>query len=103
MKNCWVYAMERLCRNEGWLFVRFTRRCNNNSKFRSKFLGNVVMGIGVFLLNWGAYIRTGRWLHAYHTNSMSSPIVSYEPINGVNLTAPPMSFKGRIVRKKSVV
>lgn len=103
MRNCWAYAVERFCRNGGWLFVRFTKRGGNTSKFKSKLVGNALMGVGAFLLNWGAYVRTGKWMHVYHANSIQSTVVSYEPTKDVDLKVPPMSFKGRLTRKKSIV
>ena len=79
-RNCWSFAWPRFEEHGGWLLVRHTRRSTARPALRS--LGWIMVAVGLWLINWGARMRTGKWLHVYHAQSVNGPYTSYEPSNG---------------------
>lgn len=100
MKNCWKYALEKLIERDGWLILRNTRR--SSSKNRYTTLGNILLYIGVTLFNWGLHLRTGRWLHAYHADSIKGPYTSYEPKEDKLRNRPPFHFEGEVIERNEL-
>jgi len=101
-KNCWTYAGGKLRDERGWLLVRFTRRSKSESSKYVGWVGDIMFVCGVILINFGAWIRTGSWLHAYHAKKVSGPYTSYEPILGPPLKRPPVTFEGIVVETQKL-
>lgn len=99
MKNCWTFAVLRFEQCDGLLIVRFTRRSSARPSRLFGWLGVVLVAVGVAAINWGAMLRTGRWLHVYHAPRVSGPYDSYEPDHGPAIKRPPFNFPGRVVRR----
>lgn len=100
MKNCWTFAVSEFARHGGWLLVRFTRRSRAKPSLYFWWLGMALVVVGVIAINFGSWIKTGRWLHVYHARSVKGPYRSYEPSNGgPAITRPPFSFPGRVVER----
>ncbi len=99
MKNCWTFAVPRFEQRDGWLLVRFTRRSSARPSRWLGWLGVALVAVGVTAINWGAMLRTGRWLHVYHAPRVTGPYDSYEPDHGPAIKRPPWSFKGRVIRR----
>ncbi len=101
-KNCWTYAGGKFRDERGWLLVRFTRRSKSESSKYVGWVGDIMVVCGVILINFGAWIRTGSWLHAYHAKKVSGPYTSYEPILGPPLKRPPVTFEGIVVETQKL-
>ena len=99
MRNCWTFAVPRLESRDGWLLVRFTKRSSAKPSRLFGWLGVALVAIGIAAINWGAMLRTGRWLHVYFAPRISGPYDSYEPDHGPAIKRPPWSFKGRVIRR----
>lgn len=99
MKNCWTFAVPRFERQDGLLIVRFTRRSSAVPSRLFGWLGVALVAVGVTAINWGAMLRTGRWLHVYHAPRVSGPYDSYEPDHEPAIKRPPFNFSGRVVRR----
>lgn len=100
MKNRWTFAVGEFNRLDGWLLVRFTRRSSAQPSKLLWWLGTVLAVVGVVLANFGAWLRTGRWLHVYRASSVKRPYRSYEPLNGgPKVKRPPFRFQGRVVER----
>ena len=99
MRNCWTFAVPKLEQADGWLLVRFTKRSSAKPSRWFGWLGVALVAIGVAAINWGATLRTGRWLHVYHATDVSGPYESYEPDRGPAIKRPPWSFKGRVIKR----
>ena len=97
MKNCWIFAVSRFSANDGWILVRFTKRSSAQPSRLFGWLGVALVAVGVMAINWGAMLRTGRWLHVYHAPRIKGPYSSYEPLEGPKLKRPPFNFRGRVV------
>lgn len=102
MKNCWTHAISRFAQSDGWLLVRFTRRSSASPSRFLGWLGLVLVAVGVTAINFGAWLRTGRWLHVYHANKVAGPYTSYEPDNGPAIRRPPFNFQGRVVERDTL-
>lgn len=103
MKNCWTHAVTCLVAREGWLLARFTRRSNAGPSRLLGWLGAPLVVLGVASINFGAWLRTGRWLHVYHADRIAGPYTSYEPDNGgPDLKRPPFHFRGHVVSRDTL-
>lgn len=103
MKNCWTFAVGEFHRLDGWLLVRFTRRSSAQPPKLLWWLGTLIVVAGVVSINFGAWLRTGRWLHVYHASSVKGPYRSYEPSNGgPKIKRPPFNFRGRVVERSDL-
>ena len=100
--NCWSYAVKQFSDRGGWLMVRFTRRSKAKPRRWLKGIGTGFIAIGLFLTNWGFMLRTGRWLHVYHADSVNGPYTSYEPDAELDLASPPFTFKGRVQERDTL-
>ena len=100
--NCWSYAIKQFSDRGGWLLARLTRRSKATARPWLKPVGTACLVIGVFFINWGFMLRTGRWLHVYHADSVKGPYTSYEPDAELDLTRPPFTFKGRVQERDSL-
>ncbi len=99
MKNCWTHAVFRFAESDGWLLVRFTKRSSAKPSRGLGWLGVALVAVGVTAINFGAWLRTGRWLHVYHAPKVSGPYTSYEPDHGPAIKRPPFDFPGRVVER----
>ena len=103
MRNCWTFAVGEFLRLDGWLMVRFTRRSSARPSALLGWLGSALVIVGVIAINFGAWIKTGRWLHVYHSCSVKGPYRSYEPGNGgPKIKSPPFRFAGRVVERSEL-
>ena len=97
MRNCWSFAVREFERHSGWLLVRFTRRSSASPSRVLGWIGAALVVAGLVAINFGAWLRTGRWLHVYHALSVQGPYRSYEPSNGgPAIKRPPFDFDGAI-------
>lgn len=100
MRNCWTFAVREFERLDGWMLVRFTRRSRSRPSRLFSWVGVALVAVGIAAINFGAWIKTGRWLHVYHALSVKGPYRSYEPDNGgPSIKRPPLSFPGRVVER----
>lgn len=100
MRNCWSFAVSEFELHGGWLLVRLTRRSSGEPSRALGWLGAALIVVGLVAINFGAWLKTGRWLHVYHARSAKGPYRSYEPSNGgTAITRPPFSFPGRVVER----
>jgi len=101
-KNCWSYALPRFEKEQGWLFVRFTKL--SSAKIPSFFsgLGYLMVVLGIILFNYGMYLRTSKWMHVYFAKSPEGPFYSYEPDKEKIIDKPPFSFPGREVERETL-
>ncbi len=104
MRNCWTFAVREFERLDGWMLVRFTRRSSARPSVLFGWLGVPLVVIGLIAVNFGAWLRTGRWLHVYHACSVKGPYRSYEPENGEPpLRRPPFRFSGHVVERSDLL
>ncbi len=97
MKNCWSFALNEFDKYNGWLLVRFTRRSSSKPSLLFRWFGVVLIFFGAVAINFGSWMRSGRWLHVYHAHSVKGPYRSYEPSNGgPKIKRPPFNFKGSV-------
>lgn len=100
MRNCWAFAVREFERLDGWLLVRFTKRSSARPSRALGWLGSALVVVGLVAVNFGAWIKTGSWLHVYHAASVKGPYRSYEPSNGgPKIKRPPFHFPGRVVER----
>ena len=103
MRNCWTFAVGEFSRLDGWLMMRFTRRSSARPSALLGWLGSELVVVGLIAVNFGAWIKTGRWLHVYHARSVKGPYRSYEPLNGgPAIERPPLDFPGRVVERSDL-
>lgn len=103
IRNCWTFAVSQFARLDGWLLVRFTRRSSSRPSWLFGWLGDALVVVGIVAINFGAWLRTGRWLHVYHASSVKGPYRSYEPSNGgPKIKRPPFDFPGRVVERSDL-
>ena len=100
MRNCWTFAVPEFVRHDGWLLIRFTRRSASPPSRWAGWIGAGLVVLWIVAINFGAWIKTGRWLHVYHARSVKGPYRSYEPSNGgPAIKRPPLDFSGRVVER----
>ena len=103
IRNCWTFAVGEFHSLDGWLLVRFTRRSNARSSRLLGWLGAALVCAGIVAINFGAWLRTGRWLHVYHASSVKGPYRSDEPSNGgPKIKRPPFDFPARVVERSDL-
>ena len=103
MRNCWTFAVKQFTARDGWLLVRFTRRSSAKPVWPLGWFGTLLVAAGIVAINFGAWLRTGRWLHVYHACSVKGPYRSYEPANGgPSIKSPPFDFDGHVVERRDL-
>ena len=103
IRNCWKYAVHKLERDGGWIIARFTHHSKSRTFPFFSYLGAMLVIIGIACVNVGSWMRSGRWLHAYHCHEIKGPYFSYEPRGPkIKRYVPPFDFEGHEVRHEDL-